>query len=156
MKKIKNRSVRKLYKTDKHLEKEGKEFLYADGMLKIKLARAGGSNTAFNLTLAEVSKPYKRAIQADLVSEETANKLLMETFTKCVIMKWWSLMEDDEGNEVFVEGVDLEGFEELQPVTAENMIKYFEEMPDIFTDVSQDAQKMSNYLLHVREEDSKN
>lgn len=149
-------SLYELYKTDSSLEKQGKEFLFADGQIRVKLSRAGGSNQKFEKILAANSKPYRRAIQAELITNEKANELLMLTYSEAVVQSWETLVEKEDGTESFVSGLYLEGIEELQPATKDNIFKVFQALPDLFKEMAEEANKLTNYRSYEKEEDAKN
>jgi hypothetical protein len=145
-----------LYKTDSSVEKNGKELLFADGMIRVKLARAGGSNQRFEKILAANSKPYRRAIQAELITNEKANELLMATYAEAIVLSWETLVEKEDGTEEYVSGIMLEDSEDLQPVNKENIMKVFKSLPDLFKEMAEEANKLTNYRSYAMEEDAKN
>jgi hypothetical protein len=152
----KKNSLYDLYKTDSNLEKLGKEVIFADGAVKIKLARAGGANQKFEKILTANSKPYRRAIQAELISNEKANELLMATYAEAVVMSWETLVEKEDGTEEYVNGLMLEGSDDIQPATKENILKVFKAVPDLFKEIAEEANKLTNYRSYEKEEDAKN
>lgn len=149
-------SLYDLYKTDSVLEKQGKEFLFADGQIRVKLSRAGGSNQKFEKILAANSKPYRRAIQAELITNEKANELLMATYAEAVVQSWETLVTNDDGAENYVSGVEIEGMKDLQPATKENIMKVFMALPDLFKEMAEEANKLTNFRSYEKEEDAKN
>jgi hypothetical protein len=152
----KKNSLYDLYKTDSNLEKLGKEVIFADGAVKIKLARAGGANQKFEKILTANSKPYRRAIQAELISNEKANELLMATYAEAVVISWETLVEKEDGTEEYVNGLMLEGSDDIQPATKENILKVFKAVPDLFKEIAEEANKLTNYRSYEKEEDAKN
>ncbi len=144
-----------LYKTDSTLEKQGKEFLFADGNVKVKLCRAGGANQKFEKILAANSKPYRRAIQAELLSNDKANELLMSTYAEAVIIFWYTLVENEQGEKNWVEGVMLEDGE-IHPANVENVTQVFTLLPDLFKEIAEEANKITNFRTYEKEEDAKN
>lgn len=144
-------SIYDLYKTDSKLEKDGVPLLFADEELRITIARAGGGNTKYDRIIAANVKPYKRAIQSDLLSTDKANDILYKTFAESVIVKWETKVDGE-----FKEGLELEGVPGLQPATMPNMVKVFKALPDLFEEIKAEALKVSNFRNMVREEDAKN
>jgi hypothetical protein len=145
-----------MYETDKDKEKNGVPYLFADGMLRITLARAGGGNTKFARILAANSKPYKRAIQNEQISDEKANDLMMKTYAEAVVTNWETEVAEEDGAKVFKKGIRLKGQDELQPVNIENIVAVWKMLPDLFSDIMAEASKLSNYMTYQREEDTKN
>lgn len=144
-------SIYDLYKTDSRKEKEGVPLLFADEELRITLARAGGGNTKYDRIIAANAKPYKRAIQSDLLSTDKANEILARTFAESVIVKWETRVDGE-----YREGVELEDIPGLQPANIVNMTKVFIALPDLFEEIKSEATKMVNFREAVREEDAKN
>jgi hypothetical protein len=149
-------SIYELYKTEKKIEQDGKAFLFASGNLRLTLARAGGSNQRFEKILTANSKPFRRAIQAELLSNEKAQELMMRTYAEAVIRKWETLMPKEDGTDEFRDGMLVEGHEDLQPKTIDNMVKIFMAYPELFKEVQEEANKLSNYQESLTEEDAKN
>jgi len=149
-------SIYELYKTDSTLEKQGKPFLFADGNLRVTLARAGGGNQRYEKILTANAKPYRRAIQAELISPDKAQEILMATYAEAIVQKWETLITQDDGMGDFKEGILLEGMEGLQPVNIANIVKLFKTLPELFREVQEEANKLSNYQTYEREEDVKN
>jgi hypothetical protein len=156
MGKLKKNSLYELYKTDSNLEKNGKELTFADGAVRVKLARAGGANQRFEKILTANSKPYRRAIQAELMSNEKANELLMQTYAEAIVLSWETLVEKEDGTEEYVKGLMLEGSDEIQPATKDNIFKVFKAVPDLFREMAEEANKITNYRNYEQEEDAKN
>lgn len=144
-------SIYNLYKTETEKEKHGVPVLFADEEIRLTLARAGGGNTKYDKVIAANAKPYKRAIQSDLITTEKANDILYKTFAEAVILKW-----ETKVDEVYEEGLQLEGVEALQPATPANMIKVFRVIPDLFEEIKIEATKIANFRMQTMEEDSKN
>lgn len=140
--------LRKLFKTDKRHETEGVVLDY--GETRIRVARAGGANKPYLKALDRATKPFRRAIATGAFSDERATGILREVYAKTIVLNW----ETKRGGEWLV-GIDPEdlGVEgaELQPVTQENVVKVFENLPDLFTDVRQQAESMALFRTELDE-----
>lgn len=128
-----------VFKTDKTLEREGIVLDYGD--FKIKIARAGGANIAFQRALAEKVRPYRRQIDAGTLPDDVAEKLFLEVYAESVVLGW--------------EGVTDENGEPL-PFTKENAVKLFSDLPDLFRDVQNQAASIANFRAEVTENTAKN
>lgn len=133
-------SIHAMFKTDKDLEKNGIVINY-DDTIKVRIARAGGANTRYLKTLERKSKPYRRAIDQGTMNPEVANQILREAYAEAVILDWEGITDED-GNEI--------------PFTKENCVKLFEDLPDFFEDLKEQAMKMALFRATVREEEAKN
>lgn len=140
--------LRKLFKTEKRFETEGIVLDY--GETRIRIARAGGANKRYVKALDKAVRPYRRAIATGAFSDDRATSLLREVYAKTIVLNW----ETKRGGE-WLPGIDPEdlGVEgaELQAVTEENVAKVFENLPDLFTDVRQQAESMSLFRSEIDE-----
>ena len=130
-------SLYKLFKTNENLETDGIWLEYgqtADGKpIRIKIARAGGHNVAFSKALEKATRPYKKAIQTGMLDNKTA-----EVFAETVVLDW-----------INVEGPDG------QPMyfNNENVLKLFEDLPDLFVDLREQSANVALFRDEVRETD---
>ncbi len=128
-----------VFQTDKALEKEGIILDYGD--FKIKIARAGGANAAFQKALTSKIRPYKRQIDAGTIPDDVAEKLFLDVYAEAVVLGW--------------EGVTDENGKPL-PYSKENAVKLFSDLPDLFRDVQNQAAAISNFRAEVTEDTIKN
>lgn len=129
----------KMFKTNPELECSGIEINYGDFIITI--ARAGGANKKFARAIEKKSRPFKRAIQSDTFDNDRANALLKEVYAETVVLGW--------------EGVTDENGEEL-PFNRDNCLKLFNDLPDLFQDIMEQAQKSALFREDIRENDSGN
>lgn len=128
------------FATDKKAEQEGITLDYGDG-LKIRIARAGGSNTKFEKLVQARLKKYERQRQLDLLEVETLRPILREVYAEAVVLGW--------------EGVtNREG--ETLPFNKENAVKLFEDLPDLFEDIVVQAQKAVLFRQNILEAEAGN
>jgi len=128
-----------VFLTDKALEKEGIILDYGD--FKIKIARAGGSNAAFQKALVSKIRPFKRQIEAGAIPDGVAEKLFLEVYAEAVVLDWEGVT-DEHGNPL--------------PYSKENAVKLFSDLPDLFRDVQNQAAAISNFRAEVTEDTIKN
>lgn len=133
-------SLYKMFQTNAKAETEGVTLDYGEGV-KIRIARAGGGNKAYLRAVETFARKHRRQIQLDALSEELGRKILQEIVATTIILGW--------------EGVtDREG--KPMAFTKDNALKLFSDLPDLFTDVYQQAQNAALFREHVMEEDAKN
>lgn len=130
------------FKTDETLEKEGVWLEYGTASngepIRIKIARAGGQNTAFIKALEKATKPYRRAIQSGRLDDNTADRLYITAFAEHVVLNWVNV-EDPQGKPVeFNRG---------------NVILLLDELPDLFADLREQASNMQLFRAEELEED---
>jgi hypothetical protein len=135
-------SLYKLFKTNENLETDGIWLEYgqtADGKpVRIKIARAGGHNVAFAKALEKATRPYKKAIQTGTLDDKTATRLYREVFADTVVLGWEN-----------VEGPDGQPME----FNNANVLKLFEDLPDLFADLREQANNVALFRDEVRETD---
>lgn len=124
--------------TDEGKEKDGVEFRF--GKIVTKVARAGGSNTEFAKLWEELTRPYKRMMEAGVeLPEDVAKDVAFSAFA--TLVTGWNLA-DDAGQPV--------------PPTADNVVKEFQRNNEYFREVMGQSQKLANYRKMVLEEEAKN
>ena len=138
-------SLYKTFQTSQHLEKNGIELQYGENdkgeEILIRIARAGGANSAYNKRLEALVKPYRRQITSETIDNRVLEKLILQAFAETVVLGW-SGVEDAEGNAL--------------ECTVENVIKLFTDLPDLFKDVQDQAQKSVLFREEILELESKN
>lgn len=128
-----------VFQTNETLEREGITVDY--GAFRFRVARAGGSNKRYAQVMAARMKPYRRAIQTDTMDEDVAKRVLQEVFVDTVLLGW----EDVTGKDG-------------QPLayTRENALNLFIDLPDLFTDLFEQAKNVALFREHLTELDAKN
>lgn len=134
-------SIHTIFKTDKVAEVEGITLNY-DDKVKVRIARAGGSNTRYLKVLERKSKPYRRAIQQETLDPEVAQQILREAYAEGVVLGWEGITDEATGKEI--------------PFSPAAAAKLFKELPDFFADIQEQAQKAALFRAEVREAEGKN
>jgi hypothetical protein len=137
-------SMYELFKTDSALETEGVVINY--GSFRVTLARAGGSNKKFARVLEAKTKPYKRAIDTGTMDNDRGLELLREVYAEAVILNWETKQQGK-----YVQGIESPDGE-LLPFTKENVLAVFNELPDLFMDLQEQANKAAVFRQSLREE----
>ena len=136
------------FQTDTNLESQGIVIDY--GTFRITVARAGGANKRFAKTLEAKTKPFKRAIQTDTMDNERGLEILRETYAEAVVLNW-----ETKKDGVFVQGIESQDGGIL-PFNKENVVFTFQNLPDLFTDIQQQAEKSALFRKFLQEQDAKN
>lgn len=141
-----------LFETDKKFETKGIWYTFSEDEVdkegvvikkgtKFLLARAGGANTAFAKSLEVKTRPYRRQIDNDNMDPDLAMKLMVEAFVGTVLLDWVGAMSK--------KGKHLK-------YSKENAIKLMTDLPDLFTELRTEAQRLSNFQAEQIEDDSGN
>lgn len=135
----------KQFRTDEGLERTGILLEYGmttDGKpICIKIARAGGSNKAYERMLEAEVKPYRRLIQNETIEAAVVNRIMRRVYARTVVIGWENVQGED--------GKDI-------PFSPEACEKLFEDLPELFADIQVSAQKSALFRAEIREEDAKN
>lgn len=138
-------SLYSAFKTDKELEVQGVAIDYGD--FKIVLARAGGANHKFAKVANAKVKPYRRMMEAGTLPPEIDRKLTAEIYSEAVVIGWWTKVSGE-----FTSGIESpEG--EILPFSQENVCNTLLALPDLMTEVIQQAQDLALFKAEEREED---
>lgn len=132
-------STYQFFKTSEKLEQTGIVIDYGD--FRFRVARAGGANKEYQKALERKTRPFKRAIQADAFTNDQAIAVLREVYAETVILGW--------------EGVTDESGKPME-FSRENALKLFNDLPDLFSDLMQQANNSALYREQLRGEDAKN
>lgn len=136
------------FQTNPEYERDGIWLDY--GSFRIRLRFAGGSNKQYNSLMEVMTKPYRRAIEQGVFPEDRMRDILRTVYAKTMVADW----------ETEVSGEMKKGIEgpngELLPVTEANLIMTFENLPNIFLDLVQQASVIGNYRMADLEADSGN
>lgn len=148
-------SLRKQFKTSTKLENEG---IWLElGNTRVRVARAGGSNQKYNAAMERVSKEHKRAIANELLTSKQSMNILREVYIDTIIKGWQTnVAPEDAAEEEWVDGIEADDGDELLEVTAENIKAVLIELPDLFMEIKQAADKLNYYQQSILDEAVKN
>lgn len=133
-------STYRTFKTDSNLETNGITIDYGPAG-KFRVARAGGGNKRFNKKFSQVTKPHRRAIAAGAMDDDMAEGLMMDAFIESSLLGW--------------EGVTGEDGQPLE-FTKANAKKLFQDLPDLFRELLNDAQNVALFRRSLLEADAGN
>jgi hypothetical protein len=117
-----------MFKTDKKLETEGVILDY--GSFQITVARAGGSNKKFQKALSDLAKPHTLAMKNQTMDPELADRLMVEAYADSIILNWKGVT-DESGKKI--------------PFNKANVIELFTNLPDLFSNVVEQASQFSMF-----------
>jgi hypothetical protein len=133
------------FRTDPDIEIKGIILQYGknskDVPIEIRIARAGGGNQRYLKALEKRTKPFRRQIQSDTLDRDIQREVLIEVYADTVVLGW-SGVEDEKGAPL--------------PFTRENVIKLFNDLPDLFNDVMDMSVKATLFRSEMQESQSGN
>lgn len=143
------------FKTDKGLEKAGVLLDY--GQFRVRIARAGGSNKAYQRLLEAKLRPYQRAIKTETIDPDLAEEIVREVYSKTVVLGWETKVEDKGSPDGFVWAPKLQTTAgELVSPTPDAISKLFKELPDLFADIQEQSTKAAVFREAINEANSGN
>ncbi len=133
------------FETDRSLEKQGIILDYGPNSkgvnIEIKIARAGGANDAYLKRMEAKAKPHRRQIQHETIERTQLETIVKEVYAETIVLGWTGV-EDREGKDM--------------PFTRDNCFKLFNDLPDLYADIVEQAQSGALFRVSVREADAKN
>lgn len=149
------------FETNKELEQAGVRVDY--GPYFFQVARAGGANTRFRDLLRARLAPHKRALATETMSDELADVITREVFAETVVLGWGRPKKDKDGSPVVKDGkpVDEPGVITWRDgsdrqFSVEAVKELFKLLPDLATDLMNQAQSSALYRAVIAELDAKN
>lgn len=143
------------FKTDGNLETSGIVIDYGD--FRVTIARAGGANKRFEKTLEQKTKAYKRAIATETLSNDKSKAILREVYAEAVVLKWEVRKPAKKDGEQDTWDLGIEGPSgDVLPYSTDNVIATFKALPDLFSDLMEQAQKVSLFRAAVLEAEAGN
>jgi hypothetical protein len=143
------------FTTDPKLEKEGVLLEYGfnskNKPITIRVARAGGANQQYAKRMEIKVKPYRRQIQTETIDKKQLEKLILEVFCETVVLGWENVEFPVKG----ADGSPTGEFEE-RPFSFDNAVQLFTDLPDLFSDVQESAQKSALFRTDIREANAGN
>jgi len=142
-------SMYKQFGTDRELEKKGIVLDY--GQFRVTVARAGSANHKFVRTHEILTKPVRRLIEQEILPVEKEREISRQLYAKAVVLNW----EVKDDKEKWKQGIEAPDGSIL-PYTEENVINTFAALPDLFTDIQIQSNKMQLFRVADKEADAKN
>jgi hypothetical protein len=133
-----------LFKTSSKLEQEGIWLDYGD--FRIRVTRAGATNTRFKKLFEAKMKPHRRAVSAETLSNDIADRVTREVWSESIVLGWDSKLGDGL--------IPYKG--ESYSFSAANCVQLFEDLPDLFIDVREQSMKLGLFLEGDAEGDAGN
>lgn len=138
-------SLYKQFQTDKELERNGIEVNYGPNSkgqeIIFTIARAGGANEDYSTDFERTMKPHRRALQTETMNRKLFERLVRGVFARTVV-KGVKNLEDENGNA-------------LEP-TAENVEKVLADLPELYNDLQDIANKSVAFRKQILEADAGN
>lgn len=125
--------IKKIYGTDKKKETDGIWKDMGDG-LSMRIARMNNAN--YRKRFQVLTKPHQRALRKDRLSEDIAEKIMIQCLAETIVLDWKGVEEN--GKEI--------------PFSVENATRILTEYPDLREYVNDIANVMDGYKLEDDEE----
>lgn len=100
------------------------------------LSRMGRANPEYSKALNEAMRPHARKRELGTLSNEVAEKVMMDVFCRTVI-KGWQNIQNDYGENI--------------PFSPSAAAKLLTELPDLYDEWTEEASKLTNFRLDTLE-----
>jgi hypothetical protein len=137
-----------VFDTDADLENDGIWIDYGD--FRVRIAGATQGNKKYVTYADKALKPIRRAMAAGALSPERSRIVMIDIYVKTIILDW-EVKEDDK----WKKGIESKTGDVL-PVTKENISQALNDLPNLFIDLQEQAQQISNFRKAELEEESGN
>ena len=141
----KGSSLFKAFKTNQEAEIEGVWIEYGpndDGTIPaFKLARISRNNKKYTKMLEKETRPHRRAIELNTMSDEQAEAITTRVFVRSVLLDWRNV-QNAEGNTI--------------AFTEQNAVALFNELPDLYDDLNAKARNASLFRDEALEAEAGN
>lgn len=140
-------SLHKQFKTDTKKETEGVLISYEgaaneDGTFpSFRVLRRGVQNARYVKAIERESAPYRRLMELGTLPAEVEQKVLRRVFCTSVLIGWENVYTEKK---------------EVLPFTFDNAMNLFNELPELYLDLSEQAGKLSSFRIETLESDAKN
>ena len=137
-----------IFETDEDLESTGVWIDYGD--FRILIAAAGQGNKAYVKYAEKALKPVRKAMQAGALGNERAQAIMADIYAKTIVKAW-----EVKAGDKWKSGIESkEG--ELLPVNYDTIKTTFMALPNLFIDIQEQANTISNFRKEELEEEAKN
>ncbi len=106
--------------------------------IRIRIARAGGKNLDFNKALEKATKPHRKALAAGSMSLDLLENIYRAVFIAHCVKGWQNVSGRDGKPLAF---------------TGDNVLQVFKDLPDLYSDVKEQANSLSLFREEEREVD---
>ena len=133
------------FKTDEQKEKDGALITYApnnDGTIPtFRILRRSASNQRYVKALERESAPYRRLLDLGVLDPVSQEHILRRVFCSSILVGWKYVVNE--------KGEDI-------PFSFDAAMKLFEQLPDLYYDLAEQAGKVASFRLESQESDTKN
>lgn len=146
-------SLRKQYSVDTEKEIGGVDIEIGEpdemgNIPTVRLARQSKANKAYSKALEAATRPYRRQIELETLSNELSEKIFMGVFVDTVVLSWnYIKLSDVTGNE------EDTGY---APFNRENATALFKALPELYDSLNEQSKKASLFRDTQLEGEAKN
>lgn len=145
-------SLTATYKTDEDKSVNGVQIKLSaneDGSIPFfVIARTGRSNKRYTKALERIMRPYQAQVRTKTLGDDLAGELLMQAFIEGSLLTWGNILASD-----VTADASKEGFTEFSIDAAKQL---FTNLPDLYDDLTIQANDVSLFRATVAEESAKN
>lgn len=132
-------NVYDIFKTDDKLESE-QGILLDFGEFRIRILRASKKNKKYTIAMKKIQNRYQKQIQKNILPEDKAHEIMMSVYSEAIVIGWEGI-KDEKGKDI--------------PYSKETCFGLFNELPEMFKMVVEEAESISNFQKEKEDEKKK-
>lgn len=141
------------FETDPTREQEG-VFLDYDGF-RIRVAHAGQGNKRYVAYAEKALRPVRQAMNAGALSNERSLSIMADVYAKTIVLDWQVAQKNEDGTISWKIGIESRDGTVL-PFNAQTVETTLKALPNLFSDIQQQASSIANFRRAELEDESGN
>ena len=141
------------FETDPTREQEGVYLDYGD--FRIRVAHAGQGNKRYVAYAEKALRPVRQAMNAGALSNERSLSIMADVYAKTIVLDWQVAQKNEDGTISWKTGIEARDGS-IQPFTAQTVEVTLKALPNLFSDIQQQASSIANFRRAELEEEAGN
>ena len=141
------------FETDPTREQEGVFLDYGD--FRIRVAHAGQGNKRYVAYAEKALRPVRQAMNAGALSNERSLSIMADVYAKTIVLDWQVAQKNEDGTISWKTGIESRDGTIL-PFSAQTVEATLKALPNLFSDIQQQASSIANFRRAELEDESGN
>lgn len=141
------------FETDPTREQEGVFLDYGD--FRIRVAHAGQGNKRYVAYAEKALRPVRQAMNAGALSNERSLSIMADVYAKTIVLDWQVAQKNEDGTISWKTGIESRDGTVL-PFNTQTVETTLKALPNLFSDIQQQASSIANFRRAELEDESGN
>ena len=141
------------FKTDPNREQEGVWLDYGD--FRVLIAHAGQGNKKYVAYAEKKLRPVRQAMNAGALSNERSLSIMADVYAKTIVLDWQVAQKNEDGTISWKTGIESRDGTVL-PFNAQTVETTLKALPNLFSDIQQQASSIANFRRAELEDEAGN